>query len=110
MSEGLQALNILKEELKSIFCNKCKEVLTIEKELRRLDEYDNTEYSALIESHKKLLKEKKALEIIKEKIKIDFNDHYFGFKDNYYIIVNHDVFGAIKVDKEQFDLLKEVLS
>ena len=54
-------------------------------------------------------KELKSLEIIKEKVKIEFNDHYFGFANNYYIIVNNGVLNPIKVTKEEYDLLKEGL-
>jgi len=37
MSKGLEALYILKEGLKPIFCDECKEVQTIEKELKALE-------------------------------------------------------------------------
>ena len=61
------------------------------------------------EAYYLVLKQVKALEIIKNIIKFDFRYDYFGIKDNYHIVVNNDLFGAIRVDKEQFDLLKEVL-
>lgn len=65
-------------------------------------------YDEFWEAYRIIEKDLKALEIIKEKIKIEFNDHYLGIKDNYYIIVNNNVFGAIKIDKEKYDLLKGV--
>lgn len=77
------------------------------KGLEALQELMNSK--SKIKNYYIIRKELKALEIIKDKIKIGFDDHYFGFKNNYYIIVNNDLFGAIRVDKEHFDLLKEVL-
>ena len=73
-------------------------LIILEAALKRLETLEE-------EKQKKL----KALEIIKKKIKFDFNDQYFGIESNYYIIVNNNIFGAIKVDKETHDLLKEVL-
>ena len=80
------------------------------KELNRLlDSYtddENFDYCCYISIEKKL----NALDIIKDKVKIEFKDSYLGFKDNYYIVVNNDLLCAIKVNKEEYDLLKEVLN
>ena len=112
MNKGLEALIRIEDLLNRLYetdvinDDHTHDINIIEKALKRLEELEEEKQSFDRAIEKKL----KALEIIKEKIKIDFNDHYFGFEGNYYIIVNHDVFGAIKVDKEQFELLKEVLN
>ena len=82
--------------------------LIVEAALKRLEDCEKqTEMdSNLIKIFQKKLK---ALEIIKEKVKIEFNDHYFGFANNYYIIVNNGVLNPIKVTEEEYNLLKEVL-
>ena len=85
----------------------------IETALKRLEEYDKTEYSALIESHKKLLKEKsanekslKALEIIKEK-KVDVYHIQATNKVGEYNFWRLRTSKRLK--KKEYDLLKEVL-
>lgn len=94
----------------------------IEKELKRLEEYDKTEYSALIERHKELLKEKKAnekklkaLEIIKEKrVEVgelcegcnNLNDYNKGVCLTY---PQESDWANYMLTKEEYDLLKEVL-
>ena len=78
MSKGLESLYILKEGLKPIFCDECKEVQTIEKSL-------------------------KALEIIKRELKynVDFVEasSFHAYIDGMICCKN----------KEEYDLLKEVL-
>ena len=125
MSKGLDAFKIIKDSLVEIDYENEEDVKLdtyiheeeldiIEKELKRLEEYDKTEYSALIESYKKLLKEKKAnekklkaLEIIKNKILLidvfvesinadDYNEFLAKSKDRH-------------LTQEEHDLLKEVL-
>ena len=125
MSKGLDAFKIIKDSLVEIDYENEEDVKLdtyiheeeldiIEKELKRLEEYDKTEYSALIERYKELLKEKKAnekklkaLEVIKNKIVLidvfvesinadDYNEFLAKSKDRH-------------LTQEEHDLLKEVL-
>lgn len=81
--------------------------------LKRLEEYDKTEYSALIERHKELLKEKKAsekklkaLEIIKDKaVSMAILIQSTNVKEYNYC----KNLLAFDLTKEEYDLLKEVL-
>ena len=121
MSKGLDAFKIIKDSLVEIDYENEEDVKLdtyiheeeleiIEKELKRLEEYDKTEYSALIESYKKLLKEKKAnekklkaIEIIKNYINVN--------KDEYGLYwINLIGFGSIGITQQEYDLLREVLS
>lgn len=77
--------------------------------LEKITNYKCNSMSEKIECKEIIEKELKVLEIIKEKVKIEFNDHYFGFANNYYIIVNNGALNPIKATKEEFDLLMEVL-
>ena len=103
MSKGLEALKRIRPYADSSID---ADLENIEKELKRLEEYDKTEYSALIDSHKKLLKEKKynekklkALEIIRKKkvdVAIFFEDGCARHRE--------------RLTQEECELLKEVLS
>ena len=124
MNKELEALERTRKKLAK-HCNDIYEWSSIEDDLdiietalKRLNYIDENRLSdedihivqgMTFEDKVECIKKLKALEIITNKIKIEFTDHFLGIKGNYYIIVNNDVLGAIKVDKEKYDLLKEVL-
>ena len=54
-------------------------------------------------------KEHKALEIIKKKLDYKLTDHFFGIENNYCLIIKNCGFEIIKINEEEYDLLKEVL-
>lgn len=108
MKNELTPLQALDEIISTFYDKDSEEIRVVKTALK--------EYEGAKEHIKALNKERvensiklKALEIIKKEIKIEFTDHFFGIKGNYYIIVNNDVLGAIKVDKEEYDLLKEIM-
>lgn len=113
-NKGLEALKTIRH-IHDMECGEDerinKDFDIIEKELKRLEDYDKTEYSALIESHKKLLKEKKAnekyfkaVDFLLENGLIDLG--YDEEEGSYYMNLNC---GKILISDEEYKLWKEIL-
>lgn len=105
MSKELEAFRIMVKDngLELPYHNT---IIAVETALKRLEEHDKTELSALIENHKKLIKEKEKqdeiLQIIKEcpdELKwVDFCDEF----DTYKLITGCHR----KYTQDEFELLK----
>lgn len=103
MTEGLEAFNKIKNDSYKTHEEECACYEIVEKELKRLEQLEIMYFNCVIEG----AKQKKALEIIKEKgIILQF------IKETYTVEqYNAGVFGTLvkPLTQEEYDLLKEVL-